>query len=112
MKKKKMKIKIKRGNNPKVNITIQSLQGPPDSHSSTCSQLRDFLKLHDLCLVKADNGEASIVIPRADYNKKMFDFLHSANAKAERYPFTQHNKDVRAVLESPTLVFGEHGKAL
>ena len=41
------------------------------------------------------------------------DFLQSANATPCRYPFTQHNIDIRALLDKKTsLIFGTRGESL
>ena len=91
---------------------VSQLMATPNQTTRTYLQLRKRLKQQNLALMKADKGETLIIMNRADYNKKVWDFLTQAGAKPIRYAFTDYNEKIRAILEKTSLIFGSVGKDL
>ena len=49
--------------------------------------------------------EALIILDQATYDKKMLNFLTQSGAKSLRYPFTDYNETMRAMLEKKSTLF-------
>lgn len=83
-------------------IAIDISRSSPDTRlvKSISKKVRD----NYLCIVKADKGNALIVMPRDDYDRKVTDFLQDSGAKPVRFSIESHSKNIRSLIDSSVLV--------
>ena len=63
------------------NVTLENLQSSSKNQNTVSYfRLRKLIKEQNLTILKADKSETLITLSRSDYNAKVLDFLHSANA--------------------------------
>ena len=73
--------------------TIQPLQ------RRALTSLREKITSEDLVVTKADKGSTIVLMDRTDYNNKMFECLHSIQAKADPlFNFSSYNNDFRTAI--------------
>ena len=83
---------------------LQSLQLDYLSSDNRTYIILKKLKENNVCFVKADKGESTIVMNREQYQTKIFDFLQENGATPIHYNIKTLSKNIRQLIDNSSLV--------